>query len=65
MKIEKPKFKHAFYKTEFKVIKEGAEYELTVTPVAGATPGMAVCYFYTDSENPKYKRLRAYFKISR
>lgn len=50
---------------EFKVIREGWEYELKVKPAQNKTPGIAVISLLTDSELPRFKRLSCHAVVRR
>jgi len=48
-----------------KTIKEGWEYELTVTPTDVSTPAFGMIKLMTDSKIPRYKRQQAFVCVRR
>lgn len=50
----------AAFKPELKTIEEGKVYEVTVTPAAIDTPGLAILRIETDSESPKLRLQQAF-----
>jgi len=50
----------AMFPYEFKVIREGWEYELKVKPAQNKVAGMGVISLLTDSDLPRFKRFSCY-----